>query len=116
MFWKRKKPCEANKCEKANDLVKKIEGPLWGYMVTQRGITGDLLQNLRRVECESFVDGKPATMVRIFDPLIVENEGKVIDSYESLDIHRHLILFDGYYRGPQMTDIHIGKVKYEAQK
>ena len=55
--------------------------------------------------------GKPATMVRIFDPAIAEKEGAVIDSYESLDAQRRLILYDGYYRGSEMADIHIGRME-----
>ncbi len=107
MFWRRKKTPEDERREKAKKAVQKIEGPLWGYMVTQRGVVVDVLQNLRRVEREGSAGGKPATMVRIFDPAIAEKDGTVIDSYESLDAHRRLILYDGYYRGSEMADIHM---------
>ena len=50
MFWRKKKALEDEKRKKATNAVNKIEGPLWGYMVTQRGVVVDVLQNLRRVE------------------------------------------------------------------
>ena len=116
MFWRRKKTPEDERREKAKKAVMKIEGPLWGYMATQRGAVVDVLQNLRRVECEGSAGGKPATMVRIFDPAIAEKEGAVIDSYESLDNSRRLILYEGYYRGPMMVDIHIERAVHDEEK
>lgn len=116
MFWRKKKTPEDERREKAKKAVKKIEGPLWGYMVTQRGVVVDVLQNLRRVERTGTAGGKPATLVRIFDPAAAEKERAVIDSYESLDAHRRLILYDGYYRGPEMADIHIGRTVHEEEK
>src|SRR4030067_3807503 len=96
MFWRRKKTPEDERREKAKKAVKKIECPLWGYMVTQRGVVVDVLQTLRRVERDGTVGSKPATMVRIFDPVAAGKEGGVVDSYESLDAHRRLILYGGY--------------------
>jgi len=116
MFWRRKKTPEDERREKAKKAVKKIEGPLWGYMVTQRGVVVNVLQNLRRVERDDMVNGKPATKVRIFDPAIAEKEGTLIDSYESLDAHRRLILYEGYYRGSEMADIHIGRAVHDEEK
>lgn len=116
MFWRRKKTSEDRRREKAKKAVKKIEGPLWGYMVTQRGVIVDVLQNLRRVEREGIADQKPATMVRIFDPTTADKEGAVIDSYESLDAHRGLMLYEGYYRGLEMADINIGRAVHNEEK
>ena len=116
MFWRKKKRPEDERREKAKKTVKKIEGPLWGYMVTQRGVVVDVLQNLRRVERGGSAGGKPATMVRIFDPVAAGKEGVVVDSYESLDTHLRLILYEGYYRGPMMVDIHIERAVHEEEK
>ena len=116
MFWKWKKTTKDEGSERAKKAVKKIEGPLWGYMVTQREVVVDVLQNLRLVEYEESVGGKPATIVRIFDPAAAEKEGVMIDSYKGLDTHRRLILYDGYYREPEMADIHIGRTVHEEEK
>ncbi len=109
MFW-RKKGEEKGKKEKE---VKKIEGALWGYMVSQHGVIVDILQNLRRVERNAVVGDKPVglTMIRIFDPAAVKEKGIVIDDYDSLDNHPELILYEGCYRevGGQATDIRIEK-------
>ena len=115
MFWKRK-GAESKASDRAMKAILKVEGPLWGYMVTQRGVVVDVLQQLRRVEREGSVVGKPATMVRIFDPVGVEKEGIVIESYESFDAHRKLILYEGYYREPGMADIHIGRAVHVEEK
>jgi len=96
--------------------VKKIDGPLWGYMVTQRGVVVDVLQHLRRVERQGTVWGKPAIMVRVFDAPAAEKEGVLIDSYESLDSHRKLILYEGHYRGTEMADIQLERVEHNKEK
>lgn len=116
MFWRKKKTPEDERQEKARKAVKKIEGPLWGYMVTQRGVVVDILQHLRRVEQAGVAGHKPATMVRIYDPDAAKKEGMMVDSYESLDSNRHLILYEGYYRGPDMADIHIGRMVHGKEK
>lgn len=112
MFWKWKKTTE----DEGSERAKKIEGPLWGYMVTRRGVGMDVLQRLRRVEREGFVWDKPVTQVRIFNPAGAEEAGVVVDSYESLSAHPRLILYEGYYRGPEMSLIHMGKAVYEEEK
>jgi hypothetical protein len=116
MFWKKKRLVENRGGEKAKAAIKKIEGPLWGYMVTQRGVPVDTLQRMRRVERDGKVGSKPATIVRIFNPAAAEKGGVVIDSYESLDAYRGLILYDGYYRGSEMADIHIGRAVHVEEK
>ena len=56
MFWRKGGTEQKGKKQKA---VKKIEGALWGYMVSQCGVTVDVLQDLRRVECDAVVGDKP---------------------------------------------------------
>ena len=116
LFRRKKKAPEDERREKAKKAVQKIEGPLWGYMVTQRGVVVDVLQNLRRVERAGTAGGKPATLVRIFDPATAEKARVMVDSYESLDAHRRLILYEGYYRGPEMDAIHIGRAVHVEEK
>lgn len=108
MFW-RKKGEEKGKKKKA---VKKIEGALWGYMFNEHGVVVDILQNLRRVECDGVVEDKPVIMIRIFDPAAANQKGVAIEDYESLDSHPELILHEGYYektRHGEATNIHIEK-------
>jgi len=104
MFWRKRGK------EKA---VKKIEGALWGYMVSQHGVIVDTLQNLRRVERDAVIGGKPLglTMTRIFDPSTARGKGVVVNDYDSLDNYPELILYEGYYRevSGQATDIHLEK-------
>ena len=110
MFWRKKSPEEKAKEKKREKEVKKIEGALWGYMVS-RGVTVDVLQNLRRVERNGEVEDKSATMIRIFDPAAADKKGIAIDDYQSLDNHPELILYEGYYRevSGHATDIRIEK-------
>ena len=110
MFW-RKKAGEEKVKEKKEKAIKKIEGSLWGYMVSQQGVIVDVLQNLRRVERDGVVGGKQVTMIRIFDPATTKEKGVAIEEYESLDDHPELILYKGYYLeiGGEAKDIHIEK-------
>jgi len=109
MFW-RKKEGEQKGEHKKKKAVKKIEGALWGYMVSEHGIIVDVLQNLRQVERNGLIEGKPAIMVRIFDPAAVDEKGVAIEDYESLGDNPELVLYEGYCReiGGQL-DIHIEK-------
>jgi hypothetical protein len=52
----------------------------------------------------------------MFDPAAAEEAGVVIDSYESLSAHPRLILYEGYYVGPEMAVIHMGKAVHEEEK
>lgn len=94
MFWRKRGTVEKSK-QKA---VKKIEGALWGYMVSQHGVIVNILQNLRQVQRNGVIEGKPAIMVRIFDPAAVAKKGVAIEDYESLGGHPELILYEGYCR------------------
>jgi len=116
MFWRKKKTPVDERREKAKRAIQKIEVPLWGYMVTRRGVRMDFLQRLRRVEREGNLWNKQVTLVRMFDPAAAEEAGVVIDSYESLSAHPRLILYEGYYVRPEMAVIHMGKAVHEEEK
>lgn len=77
-------------------------------MVSQHSVTVDILQNLRQVQSNGVIEGKPAIMVRIFDPAAVHKKGVAVKDYESLGGHPELLLYEGYCRetGGRL-DIHI---------
>lgn len=104
MFWRKKG-------QKKKKAVKKIDGALWGYMISRHGVAVDMLQSLRRVEREAVVGDKPVglIMIRIFDPATAKEKGVTIDDYGSLDNYPELVLCEGYYRDVdgQAVDIHI---------
>jgi len=109
MFW-RKKEGEQKDKQKKKKSVKKIEGAMWGYMVSEHGVIVDVLQNLRQVEGHGVIEGKPAIMIRIFDPADADKKGVAIEDYESLGDNPELVLYEGYCRetGGRL-DIHIEK-------
>jgi len=109
MFWRKKEGVKKEEHKKGKN-VKKIEGELWGYMVSEHGVIVDILQNLRQVERHGVVEGKPAIMVRIFDPAAVDKKGVAIEDYESLGDNPELVLYEGYCRetGGRL-DMHIEK-------
>lgn len=116
-IFRRKKGTEEKVGKEKKKAIKKIEGTLWGYMVGERGVTGDILQNLRQVECDGVVGGKRVIMFRIFDPAAANEKGVTIDGREALDNHQELILYEGHYReiGHQATDIHMEKKTKERR-
>lgn len=95
MFWRRR----VGEREKKKKAIERIDGALWCYMVSQHRVTVDILHNLRRVERNVVVGGKPVPviMIRIFDPATAKKKGVIIDDFESLDSHPELILYQGYY-------------------
>jgi hypothetical protein len=103
MFWRKR--------QERKKAIKKIEGQLWGYMVSQHGVAVDILQNLRRVERDGVIRGKQVIMIRIFHAATANGKDVAIDGYESLDSHPELILYEGYYLeiGGEAKDIHIEK-------
>ena len=107
MFW-RKKEGEQKAKQKKEKAAKKIEGALWGYMVSQHGVIVDILQNLRQVQRDGVIEGNPAIMICVFDPAAADKKGVAIEDYESLGNHPDLILYQGYCReiGGQL-DMHI---------
>ncbi len=98
-------------------MVYELTGsPLWMYMVQKHGLTGEQLMPLVQVRADGVVEGKPATLVRIFEwPEGVKKgatviKGVTVEDYHSLDNHPELILYEGYYTGsPRKPDIHIEK-------
>lgn len=108
MFWRKMFRREGKETERG---VKEIAGRVWGHMLIQHGVTVDILQNLRRVECDGVVEDKPVIIIRIFDPAAAGKKGVAIEDYDSLDGHPDLILYGGYYRSVLgvTTDIHIEK-------
>ena len=102
MFWRRKKK-----------TVQNIEGALWRYMVSQQHVASDVLQNLRLVERDVVIGGKPIqlTMIRIFHPAAAKKKGVTIDDYESLDSYPELIRYQGFYETAdgEVTNIRIEK-------
>jgi hypothetical protein len=113
MFWRKKSLEEKVKEKKRKREVKKIEGALWGYMVSQQGVIVDTLQNLRRVERDAVVGDKTVglTMIRIFDPADAKEKGVDVEDYRSLDGHPDLVLYEGYYQAAasKATNIYIKK-------
>jgi hypothetical protein len=87
MFWRKK--------DQEKKAIKKIEGPLWGYMV-QKGVIVDVLQNLRYVAADTEVDGKPCFCIRIFDPTKVDAAGITVEDFRTFDDHPGHILYEGY--------------------
>jgi len=108
MFWRKRGTEQKGEKKKA---VKKIVPAMCVHMATRHGLTLDILQNLRRVECNGVVGDKPAIMIRVFDPAAADKRGVAIEDFESLDGHPELVLYAGYYRSVLgvATDIHIEK-------
>ena len=103
MFWIKK-----NK-EGTKKAVRKIEGPLWGYMV-KKGVVVDVLQNLRYVFAEAEMEGKPLFHIRIFDPARVSAAGTAVEDFRALDDYPEQILYEGFVdRLEQPTRIDIQK-------
>ena len=102
MFWRKGKKRTA---------VKKIEGPLWGYMVSEHRVIVDVLGKLRQLQRhERVVGGKEVILIRIFDPAAADKKSVTIEDYESLDDHPELILYEGYCgESGGRLNIHIGK-------
>lgn len=91
LLWGRK----GGNDKKKKKAVKKIEGPLWGYMVSQ-GVIVDVLQHLRYVEREAEYNGKPCLEIRIFDPAKTQAAGIEIDDFTTFDQQPEYILYEGY--------------------
>jgi hypothetical protein len=80
-------------------------------MLNYGEVSVDTLRELRWLEHDVVLGDKPLplTMVRIFHPLVAKNKGVIIDSFESLDNHPDLVLYEGLYEtiDGQVTNIHI---------
>ncbi len=71
----------------------------WSYMQKKHGFTGEQLVNMRQAMRAAVVEGRSATLARIFDPAVAKEKGVTIEDYESLNEHPELILYEGYYYG-----------------
>lgn len=91
LLWGRKGSAD----KKKKKTVKKIEGRLWGYMVS-KGVIVDVLQHLRYVEREAEYNGKPCLEIRIFDPARTGAAGIEVEDFATLDPHPEYILYEGY--------------------
>jgi len=104
---------EGDRMFRRRKAVKKIDGALLSYIVTQHGGAIDVLQHLRRVECDVVIGGKPVQLIkiRIFHPAMAKEKGIAIYNYKSLDNHPELILYEGYYQpaDSEATNIRIDK-------
>ena len=92
---------------------KKLRGNLWRHMLRYGEISVDTLRELRQVGHNVVIGDTslPLTMIRIFHPLVARKNGVTIDSFESLDNHPDLVLYEGHYEtiDGQAIDIHIEK-------
>lgn len=78
-------------------VIKKIEGKVWGHLITDHGVDVDTLYNkMRCVEREGVLEGKQVTFLRVFKPMEAEQRGIDIMGWETFDQHPDLILFEGY--------------------
>ncbi len=77
----------------------------WSYMQKKHGFTGEQLVNMRLAMLAAVVEGRPATLVRIFDPAVAKEKGVTIEDYESLNKHPELIFYEGYYSGRGQTSV-----------
>jgi hypothetical protein len=92
---------------------KKLRGNLRRHMLRYGEVSVGTLRELRLVEHDMVIGDKslPLTMIRIFHPDVAREKGVTIDSFESLDNHTDLILYEGHYEtfDGQATNIHIEK-------
>jgi len=106
MFWRRK--------QKKKRAVKRIEGDLFQHMVNRRHVPLEVLHNLRLVERDAEVGGKPVglTMFRVFHRAATKEKDVTVDDYDSLDGYPELVLYEGYY---QVTDGHAVNIRIEKK-
>lgn len=92
--------------EKTRGRVDGLPGTtVWSYMNVKHGLTGEQLLHVKQALCEAVVEGKPSTLVRIFDPDIAKAKGVDVQDYASLNDHPELILYEGYYGRGRAPDI-----------
>jgi len=91
---------KAKKKVETRGVVEQLNGrPTWAYMTDEHGLTGDQLAQLRQATIPAEIQGKPGTLVRVFDPTSCEAKGVTVDHFNSLNEHPDLILYEGYYYG-----------------
>ena len=79
-------------------VIKEIDGGAWGHLVSVHEINVDTLsKEMRCVKREGILEGgKPVTFLRVFKPAEAQQEGIVVEGWETFDQHPDLILFEGY--------------------
>jgi hypothetical protein len=78
-------------------VIKDIDGGVWGHLVSVHKIDVDTLsKEMRCVEQEGVLDGKPVKFIRIFKPGEAQQKNIVVTGWETFDVHPDLVLFEGY--------------------
>lgn len=95
MFWKRS---SEKKEEKKKVKLKQVYGGAWGHLVSEHHIVVDTLVKWRCLDQPGEVDGRPVTLLRIFDPATAQQKGIPIEGWTTFDEHPELVLFEGYLR------------------
>jgi hypothetical protein len=92
-------------------IIKKIDGGVWGHLVTVHKIDVDTLSNeMRCVEQEGVLEGgKPVTLIRVFKPAEAQQKGVVVTGWDTFDQSPELILFEGYLT--RANDAHLERTK-----
>ena len=77
--------------------VDRIDRVEWFYLKKHHGLSDPELSVLNRATRPALVNGRAASLVRVFDPEKVKEKGVAIEDFESLDQYPELILFEGYH-------------------
>jgi len=78
-------------------VVKEIDGGTWGHLVTVHKIDVDTLsKEMRCVEKEGGVDGRPVTLLRVFKPKEAAAKNVEVTGWDTFDSHPDLVHFEGY--------------------
>ena len=87
------------KLVKVGGGVEACSGPTWNYMINEYGLDSYKLTQLRKAVIPAKVQGKPGTLVRVFDPTSCQNKGIAVKDFNSLNEHPELVLYEGYFYG-----------------
>ena len=78
------------------DGPKDIPGWVYLHLVNRLKVPPENLSGLRSMQKVGFLEGKPVTFTRIYDPRASE-EAWQVKEFASLDQHPELILYEGYW-------------------
>ena len=85
---------------KVRGKVQELNGTsTWACLMKEHALSGDQMVQLRQAIIPAKVQGKPGSLVRVFDPKACEAQKLTIENFESLNEHPHLILYEGYFFG-----------------
>ena len=90
MFWK------SDGQTKKLPGPKNIPTPVGSYLVTEAGMSPDLVWSLRAVIIPRS-DEKDVIDIRVYNNNKAERNSVKVNNYHSLDDHPDLIIFDGWY-------------------